>query len=398
MKTVKQFIDERRGIDGINIIEGTNLDLFIENYLRRLQELASSRKKSIDIDFLRENLKRNVKYILKVSYSETDLNILQNKLISYLEADPTLDIDDTIKQALLKRNTGITPGQYIQGRIVFTDLNEQLVSILVAHETTHAARIETINTDSINNGNISYTIPNYDILPITTDNDDYLKSLPNTTVRSGYVTNTVDENGNVQTFPNDDELTQLMEICTESIAGMLNEANEIDFENFSIPTSKMSAISYHRHARDMLIMAIGSDDFIFDMLNPGDSQHELSKLDKQMRYYKNDTSISIVEYFKIANKYAKFDGKVQRGEEAYVELRKKSLENLELCASQIFLGRINKSQDKDINKQISYFYERLQSNSIKNMILQHELVKKTVQENLSKNSAQNLDLNNDFER
>ena len=169
---------------------------------------------------------------------------------------------------------------------------------------------------------------------------------------------------------NSQQLSDLTEICTESIAGMINEPDEKTFDNFSIPTSKMSAITFFRDTRDLLIMAIGSDDFIFDMLSR-DSDKGLENLNEKMKQYKEDALI--IDYLKISGEYAFYDGKIERAKwkgkdpnQDDVTERNIYLSEMENYITDIFISRMKSCDDKDKIDQIKYFQDRLQTQELKN--------------------------------
>lgn len=360
METVKQFIEKISSNkfygNDVRVLTGEDRTNFVNEWLRKLETLAVRKNKEIDIDFLRENLDRNVKYIVNVNYTDEEKK-LGKQSNSYCE----------------KQNLGARPGQYCQGRIVYSNISNE---ILKDHETTHAARIEIFNKNG------EYIVPAdiVDELPIVTNTPAFLKQIPNNYSTAGYDKSEVDENGNYTGEQDKDrnligppepldfvEMSDLMEICTESIAGMMNEPDEKTFENYSIPTSKMSAISFYRQTRDLLIMAIGSDDFIFDMLSR-DSSNGITKLNNRMQMYKDDASI--VEYLKIAGEYALCQGRIDRGiENDVVEKRRDEyLQKMEEYVTDIFSKRMETGLDKDKSEQINYFCSRLQTKEAKDRL------------------------------
>ena len=56
-------------------IEVSSPNEFIEAYLKKLKNLSERKGKNIDINFLRENLERNVKYIINVTYTDEELKL-----------------------------------------------------------------------------------------------------------------------------------------------------------------------------------------------------------------------------------------------------------------------------------------------------------------------------------
>ena len=205
-----------------------------------------------------------------------------------------------------------------------------------------------------------------DDMPFVTDTFDFLKQFPNTYDSAGYDKSKVDKDCNLSEPENSQELSDLTEICTESIAGMINEPDEKTFANFSIPTSTMSAITFFRDTRDLLIMAIGSDDML-----SRDSDKGLENLNEKMKQYKEDASI--IDYLKISGEYAKYDGRIERAKWNNEEPkqndeteRNKYLSEMENYITDIFISRMKSCDDKDKIDQIKYFQDRLQTQELKN--------------------------------
>lgn len=82
METVREFIkristNEFYG-DDVKVLIGKDRDIFINNYLEKMRTLLESRFKGIKTDeeiekivnFLADNLNRNVKYVIDVTYTE----------------------------------------------------------------------------------------------------------------------------------------------------------------------------------------------------------------------------------------------------------------------------------------------------------------------------------------
>ena len=286
------------------------------------------------------------------------------------------------------------------------------------HETTHAARAEMFDQEGKNILPVKYI----DDLMTVTNAPEFLKQFKNITATAGYDLSEVDEEGRTSDEKNGpvklkdfQEMSDLMEICTESIAGMMNEPDEIAFENYSIPTSKMSAISFFRQTRDMLIMAIGNDDFIFDMLSRNTSKG-IENLNKTMQTYKDNASI--VEYLRISGEFALLQGRDEHNRqvqfvkdriEKYSKLLDEYKDNgntsnenyqnileeyqkcqdaqkngteiqyvkdrmneyqvkMETYAYEMFLNRMETCKDVDAEKQIRYFYSRLETKEAKQSI------------------------------
>lgn len=238
------------------------------------------------------------------------------------------------------------------------------------HETTHAARAEMFDQEGKNILPVKYI----DDLMTVTNTPEFLKQFKNITATAGYDLSEVDKEGRTSDEKNGpvklqdfQEMSDLMEICTESIAGMMNEPDEIAFENYSIPTSKMSAISFFRQTRDMLIMAIGNDDFIFDMLSRNTSKG-IENLNKTMQTYKDNASI--VEYLRISGEFALLQGRDEHNRQIqFVKDRMNEYQvKMETYAYEMFLNRMETCKDVDAEKQIRYFYSRLETKEAKQSI------------------------------
>ena len=387
---VKSFIDRISQLDGVYVIEKgvTEYQEFINGYLNRMRKLLE-RKHIVEIEdiltFLERNLKRNVKYIVQVEYTEEEKKLgnfiselteqvdekdkkIREKIRAEIEKRETKKSSYGITY-LSKRETGARPGQYIQGRIVYSNRNEN-EDILKDHETTHAARLIIYNK----NGDI--VIPNFDELFSTTHSDEYLEMFPSTSATAGYDYGEVDENGKTnENIPNAESIFQFMEICTESIAGMMNDEDEKSFENgkFSIPTKRMSAISYMADFRDMLIMAIGSDDFIFDMLKE-DTSEGYQKLNEKMSQLKKGANI-----FELLSLYLYLD---ENGKKIDDKDKKKLLdEQFEIYLSEMFIKRMENCQSIDKSEQIIFFGELIKTEKAKDMLksLQTEIRRKNAE-------------------
>lgn len=91
--SVKDFIQIIEKLDGVEILRGDDKEKFINDYLEKMQRLANRKNRNIDIDFLRENLERNVKYIVNVTLTDEEKEI-------------------ELKSLQRKREIGAAPGHY----------------------------------------------------------------------------------------------------------------------------------------------------------------------------------------------------------------------------------------------------------------------------------------------
>ena len=387
METVREFIerisaDEFYG-DDVKVLIGKDRDVFINNYLERMRTLLETRFKGIKtneeieqtVAFLADNLNRNVKYIIDVTYTEEEQEIWLNYGNANANERKELEQNEIYKRCKAKHDVGAGPGGYTQGRIIYSNLfkDEEESEILKAHETTHAARCVIVDRKTK--------------MPVIQDNDifdeqelrvngnpDYIaNTYENIFATAGYDEMEVLEGGNVIENPNDKQLTDLMETCTEAIADMMSYHDDRrvkKFENFWIPTKemKMSAIDYDRHMRDCLIMAIGSDEFIFDMLQE-DSNNGLNKLNQRMQQYKANSSI--IEYLNIAREYSKCLSRIESGNQDKIyneETLPLFFEKLESYATDIFLSRMETCLDADKSEQIEYYTSMLQTEKAKDRV------------------------------
>ena len=387
METVKEFIekissDEFYGND-VKVLVGENRDVFLNNYLEKMKELLQIRFKGIKTDeeidkmvnFLADNLNRNVKYIVDVTYTDEEQKILR----VYSEADSNkrkeIELTDIYKIAKEKHDLGAYPGCYTQGRITYSNLykDEEELEILKVHETTHAARCVILDRETGES-----VIQNSDIFDgqelRKNGNPDYIaNTYENVFVTAGYDKMEVIKRGDIIEEPNDRQLTDLMETCTEAIADMMtyhDDRRVKKFQNFWIPTSqmKMSAIDYDRHMRDCLIMAIGSDEFIFDMLQE-DSNKGFNKLNQMIQQYKSNGSI--IEYLNIAREYSKCLSRVESGNQNEV-YNENTLPlffgKMESYTTDIFLARMEKCSDVDKQEQIEYYLSILETEQVKKQV------------------------------
>lgn len=389
METVRDFIEkissnEFYGND-VKVLIGIDRNAFLNNYLEKVKVLLESRFKGIKteeeiesiVNFLANNLNRNVKYVIDVTYTDEEQEIY----LKFNNADTNqrkeIEQSEIYKRFKDKHDIGAGPGGYTQGRIIYSNLfkTEEEFEILKSHETTHAARCVIIDKETK-----KPVIQNNDIFDEQElrihGNPDYIaNSYENVFATAGYDKMEVVERGNVVENPDDKQLTDLMETCTEAIAEMMsyNDDRKVKkFLNFWIPTNemKMSAIDYDRHMRDCLIMAIGSDEFIFDMLEE-DSDKGFIKLNQIIQQYKENGSI--LEYLNIAREYSKCLTRIESGneDEKYnKETLNSFFEKLESYTTDIFLSRMQNGSDIDKNEQIKYYLSILQTEQAKNRIIQ----------------------------
>lgn len=354
---VKEFIEKASKIEGVKVFNDDERNEFIQKYIQKIESLnktlsirnsnlpENERIELLETDYIEETLRRNIKYVINVTFSDDEL-----KVSNYDTDNPSLQSKNE------KKKIGALPGQYIQGRVVYSNWSN---NILVDHETTHAATINIFDMS----GNI--VIPNFDDMNATISYYEYIQQLENAVIVGGYSSNII-KNGQVIEANCDDEYANLMETCTESFAGMLNEKSEKDFEKFSIPTSNMSAIEYNRKMRNMLIMSIGSDAFIIDMLRE-DKQAGIDKLDNLIQKYSSD--VTLIDFLKISGAYALEKGRIERGKynddlsllQQKQKIMGESLATMEEMCTKIFLKRMETSADIDKNEQIEYFSQMLET-------------------------------------
>lgn len=281
------------------------------------------------------------------------------------------------KRCKAKHDIGAGPGGYTQGRVIYSNLfkDKEEYEILKAHETTHAARCVIVDRETGKPVIQDYDIFDEQELRIHGNQDYIANTYENVFATAGYDKMEVFEKGNIFESPHDKQLIDLMETCTEAIADMMSYHDDRGvkkFKNFWIPTNemKMSAIEYDRHMRDCLIMAIGSDEFIFDMLQE-DSDKGFNKLNQKMQQYKANGSI--IEYLNIAREYSKCFTRIKSGNEDEIYNKKtlnSFLKKLESYATDIFLSRMENCSDKDKSEQIEYYLSILQTEQARNGVSQ----------------------------
>ena len=389
METVRDFIgkisaDEFYG-DDVKVLIGKDRDVFINNYLVKMRTLLESRFKGIKkneeieqiINFLADNLNRNVKYVIDVTYTDEEQEIWLNYGNVNANERKEFEQNEIYKRCKAKHDVGAGPGGYIQGRIIYSNLfkDEEEAEILKAHETTHAARCVIVGRETQKSVIQDCDIFDGQELRINGNPDYIANTYENVFATAGYDKMEVLERGNIVEGPNDKQLTDLMETCTEAIADMMcfhDDRRVKKFQNLWIPTNemKMSAIDYDRHMRDCLIMAIGSDEFIFDMLKK-DSDEGLNKLNQKMQQYKANSSI--IEYLNFAREYSKCLSRIESGNQNDI-YNEKTLhlffEKMESYTTDIFLSRMENCLDVDKNEQIEYYLSILQTEQAKNRISQ----------------------------
>jgi len=193
-------------------------------------------------------------------------------------------------------------------------------------------------------------------------------------IEQGYATNVI-QNAKEIKLEHDSEYADFMETCTESIADMLVNSNEKDFRTFSIPSDEMSSITYNKKMRRLLIMAVGSDEFILDMLRK-DKQLGIQKLNALIKHYTTN-EINLVDFLTCSGEYASCKGKIERGidEENLSDKMNNSLQRMEQICTKIFMNRIKEAKSKsmsreeeqDINEQIQYYEELLETDLSKEL-------------------------------
>ena len=170
---VKNFTEIINKMNGVTVLTGNDKETFIDDYLEKMQNLLEDRKReniNSTIEFLHSNLERNVKCVVNAEYSKEEKAIKESE---YEGGD--VDKESVEYKSMVRKTAiGAKPGQYVQGRIVLSNLFPN--NILRYHETTHAARNEIFNK----NGNKIAPVDRIDNLMTVNNTPDFLKQFPNT--------------------------------------------------------------------------------------------------------------------------------------------------------------------------------------------------------------------------
>ena len=309
--------------------------LLIRQYMKKIEKLnnrTDAGLSQIDLEYIEQTLKNNLLKVTEINYTPEEIEQLMQSISNNIQ------IPESLKE---RRELLEGRGQYIQGKITFRDIEGE-TEILRDHEITHAATVEIRRSDT------GEKVPqNFDLKGIKTP-DDLAMYYPDCNIIGGYYTTHVDSQGKIKDSEDEQDFFDFMEICTESIAGMLNEPDEKTFRTFNVPTDKFS-IEYHREMRKLLIMAVGDSKFITDMLRE-DKQQGLDRLNEIMGQYKQGATIQ--EYLRMANKYARARTELERIE---------GIESIKKYCTDIFLVRYREQRYAgiDIDEQVKYYLELL---------------------------------------
>ena len=181
------------------------------------------------------------------------------------------------------------------------------------------------------------------------------------TIVSGYATVKLDNNLNSIESKNN----TYTEMCTESLAGIVTgENNTKDFKNFSVP-SKMSAYYWTNRPRDLLVTALGSSDFLTDMLR----EDRIDKFESLKEEVNKKYNSNIIENFN--------DLLHDLGSQDNEEISQKANNEIEEQLTSIFIKRLQEKGEitEDVKEQIEFFKENLTIEKFKNLNFENEINK-----------------------
>ncbi len=341
-----------------------------------LKNQNNKHKYGLDMDYEMKQIDYGIKSITYYEYTDEEKSfkeIISLKEKKNLTEDEKSKLDDLLmdkrkKYSEKELNDKInyltacfkkhTSGQYHtrEQLVEYTNYNKNIegkLDKLKLHEMIHAITQKIY----INNKKIDMEsfVKN---LPVKLRDKDF--NLQDYTIVSGY--STVKINNNLECVDIKNET--FMEMCTESLAGILSEEeNTKEFKEFNIP-SKMSAYYWTNAPRDLLITAIGSSDFLIDMLK----EDSIQRFDRLNERIKKEYNSNIIENF---DEFLKRTGSLDEEE------RDKAYYEMENELYNIFIERLSKEDNSlDINEQIEFFKDTLTTKEFKKLDFEKEIQNK----------------------
>lgn len=186
-------------------------------------------------------------------------------------------------------------------------------------------------------------------------------SMQDYTIVSGYATVKLDNN--LKSIESKDNT--YTEMCTESLAGIvIGEDNTKEFKEFSVP-SKMSAYYWTNRPRDLLITALGSSDFLTDMLR----EDRIDKFENLKKEVNKKYNSNIIENFN--------DLLHDLGSQDNEEISQKANNEIEEQLTSIFIKRLQEKGEitEDVKEQIKFFKQNLTIEKFKNLKFENEINK-----------------------
>lgn len=353
-------------------IKSNRLQLLSEksNLFRLLKNQNSKYNYGLDMKFLLKQIDYGIKSMTYYEYTDEEKSfkeIISLNKKNNLTDEERIKLDELISKQreiysedelnnkinyLTECFSKHTSGQYISRTqsVEYTNYNDNIKSNsnmlkkLKIHELIHSI------TQGIYLGNKRIDMPSFvNNLSSKLNNKDF--NLEDYTIISGY--STVKLNNNLECV--DIKNNTFMEMCTETLAGILTEEkNTKEFESFNIP-SKMSGYYWTNTPRDLLVTAIGDSDFFIDMLKE-DSKERFEKLNSDVKKKYNS---DIIE---------KFDGYLKNIASDQEEIKKEAIYNMEKDLCDVFVSRLSQDErSSDIKEQVDFFKENLTLKEFKDL-------------------------------
>ena len=342
---------------------------------KMLKECNNKNKLNLDMNYLNYQIKNGVTDITYYKYSQEEKSF--RKIIDLInnKSDPKrLEqlIDEKRKiysqEELDKKITYLKDcyskyyaGQFLsrEQRITISNTDEKIKTDkdllkLKTHEMIHAItqglRKDGKNLDIFKfRKNLINNLENKDF-----NMEDYA-------IVSGYATVKLDNNLNSIESKNN----TYTEMCTESLAGIVTgENNTKDFKDFSVP-SKMSAYYWTNRPRDLLVTALGSSDFLTDMLR----EDRIDKFESLKEEVNKKYNSNIIENFN--------DLLHDLGSQENEEISKRANNEIEEQLTNIFIKRLQEKGEitEDVKDQIEFFKQNLTIEKFKNLDFESQINK-----------------------
>ena len=342
---------------------------------KMLKECNSKNKLNLDMKYLNYQVKNGVTDITYYKYSQEEKSF--RKIIDLINSGKdSKELDKLIeeKRKIYSQNeldkkiaylkdcySKYYSGQFLtrEQRITISNTDEKIKSDkdllkLKTHEMIHAI------TQGLRKGG-----KNLDIFKFKKELKTNLEkenfSMQDYTIVSGYATVKLDNN--LKSIESKDNT--YTEMCTESLAGIvIGEDNTKEFKEFSVP-SKMSAYYWTNRPRDLLITALGSSDFLTDMLR----EDRIDKFENLKKEVNKKYNSNIIENFN--------DLLHDLGSQDNEEISQKANNEIEEQLTSIFIKRLQEKGEitEDVKEQIKFFKQNLTIEKFKNLKFENEINK-----------------------
>ena len=342
---------------------------------KMLKECNSKNKLNLDMKYLNYQVKNGVTDITYYKYSQEEKSF--RKIIDLINSGKdSKKLDKLIeeKRKIYSQNeldkkiaylkdcySKYYSGQFLtrEQRITISNTDEKIKSDkdllkLKTHEMIHAI------TQGLRKGGKILDIFKFK-KELKTNLEKENFSMQDYTIVSGYATVKLDNN--LKSIESKDNT--YTEMCTESLAGIvIGEDNTKEFKEFSVP-SKMSAYYWTNRPRDLLITALGSSDFLTDMLR----EDRIDKFENLKKEVNKKYNSNIIENFN--------DLLHDLGSQDNEEISQKANNEIEEQLTSIFIKRLQEKGEitEDVKEQIKFFKQNLTIEKFKNLKFENEINK-----------------------